>query len=118
MTTRFVSIIDQTTVTYALRHLLERLRQFQAMLEAEPLVAPSSTDWIEARELLDPVKDDRQPVLRPAPRPLVEVYRRTRTWLREIHPRLHNDPTDRRSRTDLVTLIQNVEQALLEYASC
>ena len=59
--------------------------------------------------MLDRVKDNSEKVLRPAPPHLVDGYRRTRTWIREILPLLVNNPQDVYGRRQLATLSRRLE---------
>jgi hypothetical protein len=68
-------------------------------------------------DVLDRVKEQPRKVIRPAPRRLVDVYVRTRTWLREIHPRLRADPADCYARRQLGTLIERLQRDLARHVT-
>jgi hypothetical protein len=117
MTTTFVPTLDQAALTTGLRETCDRLRQLCQAAEDDLSVLESDVNWLEIHDLLDRIKDRSEQVIRPAPRSLVDVYVRTRTWLREIHPRLRNDPEDGYGRRQLATLIQRLGRELLQFSA-
>jgi hypothetical protein len=74
-------------------------------------------NWLEIYDALDRVKEQSHQVIRPAPRALVDAYRRTRTWLREIHARLRNDSTDRYGIRQLDLLTRKLDQDLKQHVA-
>ena len=84
MSTTYVPTLDHAALTAGLRETCDRLRQLCQAADEDLSVFESDVNWLELYDLLDRVKDRSEQVIRPAPRPLVDVYVRTRTWLREI----------------------------------
>lgn len=117
MPVTYVRTVDHTIVTEALRATADRLSELQAAVDTEPSILGSDANWLEIYDVLDRVKDERHTVIRPAPLRLVDSYIRTRTWLREIHPRLRDNPKDRYGRRQLATLITRLERDLSQYAT-
>ncbi len=117
MSATYVPTLDQAPLTAGLRETCNRLRQLCQAAEDDLSVFESDVNWLEIHDLLDRIKDRSEQVIRPAPRLLVDAYVRTRTWLREIHPRLRNDPEDGYGRRQLATLIQRLHRELLQFAA-
>jgi hypothetical protein len=115
MATAFVSTVDRAVLTETLQETLGRLRQIQEIVDPGPDVLVPDADWLEIYDVLDRVKDQRPPVIRPVPRMLFDAYVRTPNWLRELHPRLREDPADSYGRKQLAAVIVRLERDLIQH---
>jgi hypothetical protein len=111
----FLATIDQAVLTASLQEALDRLMKIKAEITGTPPVLVRNADWLEIYDVLDGIKENSEKVLRPAPRQLVDAYRRTRTWIREIHPRLVHEPEDGYGRQQLEIMISRLSQDLVQF---
>jgi hypothetical protein len=112
-----VRTVDRTILTDSLNETRGHLSAFRDAADVDPDVFGSAVNWLEIYDILDRVKDQSAKVLRPAPRALVDTYVHARTWLREFHPRLQNNPSDLYGRNQLDILIQRIERDLMQHAA-
>jgi hypothetical protein len=117
MNTAFVPTVDHAVLSDSLRETFDRLSRFREAARTRPGVFGSDVNWLEIYDILDRVRDQPAQVIRPAPRPLVDAYVRTRAWLREIHSRLRCDPADKYALRQLDILITRLERELLQHTA-